>query len=1015
MSNATVCHGISATVGYNNDANTYVWSNGTTTGQITVTPTATTTYTVTATNVGTGCTATASVTVNVNQLPTVTIDSPGAICYGETATLTAQSPTAIHYNWNTGDATAAIDVTPTTTGAYIVKATDANGCTQIATIHLVVNPLPEATITGTSVICDGGSATLSAPAGAAMYYWETGSTDPSITVSPTITTVYTVTVTSVEGCSQTANFTVTVNPIPRVGITGQNIICFGATANITAAGGASYAWSNGANTALLSVAPTATTTYTVTVTNGFGCTATQSLTIIVNPLPVIVINGSTTICNGASTTLTATGGATYLWNNSTTTATQTLTPVATTTYLVTVTTAAGCSASQSVTVTVNPTPTATISGTLILCNGNSTTLTVATDATPATYAWSNSANTAAVTVSPTANTIYTVTVTNQYGCTSTAKAVVRVNAVPVVTFINATPITICQGACTPICATPNLGTYVWNTGETATTITACPTTTTIYTVTITNAAGCTASGTMTVNVNALPTPVITGQTTACSNSSVTLTATGGATYTWSNGATTNVINVTVVNTTTYIVTATNTNGCTAMTSYTVTVNPRPIVTASCLNHDVCLGGTISLNTTTNAANTTAWTYAWSGPNGFTAATQGASIPNASLANTGAYVVTVTNEFGCTSTSVVNVTVAPCDNQITGTVWEDANHDGANQTATTENEVAGMTVQLIDASNNVVATQVTDAFGDYTFTFVNPGVYTVKFVNLPGYVFTTQNTGTPNGSDANQNTGIAGPITVNPGSSVSSIDAGIFNGVSTIGDFVWNDINGNGVQDGEPAVAGVDVQLLDGTGAVLQTTTTGINGDYHFTVAPGIYAVNFYKPGWTLTTQTLGTTNGSDADPATGHTPNFVVGTGQTITDIDAGFAICTCRSAQHISSFIEGVSASTNETDETPATTSQIGDLNNLRISRASMGIYPNPNSTGELTVKVNTTIEDTEATIIITDIMGKMIIVQRAVLASGTNYVKVDVNTLQAGTFFVKVRANGVHLDAQKLVRILD
>jgi hypothetical protein len=137
--------------------------------------------------------------------------------------------------------------------------------------------------------------------------------------------------------------------------------------------------------------------------------------VTVNTLPIATIIGSTTICHGSSTNLTANGGSSYVWSTGATTSSISVTPTANTNYSVTVTDVKGCSSHTSATVTVNPLPVALISGELKICSGTNTILT-ATGAT--TYIWSTGQTASAITVNPTVNTTYTVTVTNVQGCTA---------------------------------------------------------------------------------------------------------------------------------------------------------------------------------------------------------------------------------------------------------------------------------------------------------------------------------------------------------------------------------------------------------------------------------------------------------------------------------------------------------------------------------------------------------------------------------------------------------------------
>jgi hypothetical protein len=191
-----------------------------------VSPVTTTTYTVTVTNVE-GCSATASRTVEVLPLPVVSISGPGNICENVSATLTASGGQS--YLWNTGATTASIVVSPSASTTYIVTATDANGCTATSSKTVSVNTTPVISIAGDDLICEGESVTLTA-SGASSYLWNTGATSPSITVSPTISTTYTVTATDGNGCSAAVSKTVSVSQKPVITITGNNNICTGGTA-----------------------------------------------------------------------------------------------------------------------------------------------------------------------------------------------------------------------------------------------------------------------------------------------------------------------------------------------------------------------------------------------------------------------------------------------------------------------------------------------------------------------------------------------------------------------------------------------------------------------------------------------------------------------------------------------------------------------------------------------------------------------------------------------------------------
>ncbi|MBU6340442.1 MAG: HYR domain-containing protein [Bacteroidetes bacterium] len=218
----------------------------------------------------------------------------------------------------------------------------------------------------------------------------------------------------------------------------------------------------------------------------------------------------------------------------------------------------------------------------IICNGATVTLEANTGDS---YNWSTGANTKSISVSPAANTTYTVTVTTG-GTPMTASTTITVNALPTPsTSVSENSGTanndgiICVGASVGITASGG-SSYSWNTGSNTATINVSPASTTTYTVTVTNSNGCTATANRTITVNALPVPTVSiaetsgnnnNDGTICLGASVTLTAGGGNSYNWSTGSNNASTTVSPSVTTTYTVTVTNSNGCSKTTTTTITV------------------------------------------------------------------------------------------------------------------------------------------------------------------------------------------------------------------------------------------------------------------------------------------------------------------------------------------------------------------------------------------------------------------------------------------------------------
>jgi protocatechuate 3,4-dioxygenase beta subunit len=223
------------------------------------------------------------------------------------------------------------------------------------------------------------------------------------------------------------------------------------------------------------------------------------------------------------------------------------------------------------------------------------------------------------------------------------------------------------------------------------------------------------------------------------------------------------------------------------------------------------------------------------------------------------------------------------------VWLDANRNGLQDSG--ETGVAGVKVVLLDAAGNATgSTATTDANGNYSFTNLKPGTYSVQFdkATLPAnYVFTGADAGSNDAkdSDANVSTGKTANVTLNSGDVYSDLDAGIVVVQAKLGDTVWEDKNGNGVQDsGEAGIAGVNVQLKDSTGKVVQTTTTAADGKYSFTADPGAYTVSVTAPsGYQFTGKDVGSDDNKDSDfGSNGQSGSITLNAGDNNTSVDAG-------------------------------------------------------------------------------------------------------------------------------------
>jgi hypothetical protein len=440
--------------------------------------------------------------------------------------------------------------------------------------------------------------------------------------------------------------TVTVSNAPSLSITASSeILCGGGSTNLTANfSNGSVQWSSGQSVTTIIVSPSTTTTYVATLTANNGCIATATQVVeVVTQANIQITASDNSICAGESVTLTASGGEFYAWSNGSSSTSITVSPSSTTTYTVSGI-VGSCNGSDSQSIQVSSAPNITIqSPSTTVCNGNSITLTANGGSS---YLWSTGQTTASITVSPTVNTTYTVTGTNSGGCQNTASRNITIGATPNVNVV-ASNVTPCPGTTITVTAVGGT-TYVWATGQTTNAITVTPLVNTTYYATGTNAAGCSATDSLVIILDPVPSITITNASNSiCAGSSVTLTATGGNSYAWNGGQTTAAITVTPANSTTYTVTGTNSFSCSATASRTITVNPIPNVAIESSSPAVCLGGSIDLS------GTGAATYSWN-----TGATT--AVITVSPTSATSYTVTGTTAAGCSNQAsrLVNVQAAP---------------------------------------------------------------------------------------------------------------------------------------------------------------------------------------------------------------------------------------------------------------------------------------------------------------------------------------------------------------------
>ena len=623
---------------------TVTWSpaatlSSTNTLTTTASPTTTTTYTLTAT--ANGCTNQDQVTVSIAAPPTVAVNNT-TICSGQTATLTTTPSSAGGtFLWSPGGQTSSsITVSPTTTTNYSVVYT-LNGCSSTsATGTVTVAPSPTVSVTPVT-FCPGAAVTLSAsasPAGGTFSWNPGGQTTNSITVSPTATTSYTVSYT-VPGCpAGTATGTATLANVldwANVQWPGTSSICVGQSLNIYGQVFESGLTNPTGQASGISVS------YGISTTNTNPSTwpASAWTTASYNPLSSVNPNNDEymgTLSNLAAGTYyyafsftyngctvyggyNASGGG--FWNGTN-------------------------NVNGVVTVVANTTP--TFGPIAAICSGGTLSPLPTSSNNGVAGTWAPSLNN-------TQTTTYTFT-PNSGVCATTATTTIVVNVLPTAGITNNSNSTVLT------CSLPSIsltgtggGSYSWSNGTAIIGGTASQNITTPgnYVLTVTNAAGCAATNNITITQNiSAPSAAIssTASVLNCSTTSVTLTASGGGTYAWSNG--TSVVgtsaSLTVSNPGTYTVTVTAANGCTASASQIITqdITLPNLQVANQQNTTILTCAVAGIDLTASGAVN----YSWS---------NGTSIVSTAAALTvtlpGSYTVTATGSNGCSSTSTIVIT------------------------------------------------------------------------------------------------------------------------------------------------------------------------------------------------------------------------------------------------------------------------------------------------------------------------------------------------------------------------
>lgn len=637
-------------------------------------------YTVTVTDAN-GCQEQQTVVVDeptAIAINTSTTDaSCNGLCDGEAYAVATGGSGGFTYQWNDPASTANDTAVALCAGTYTVVVTDANGC-QDSTDVVVNEPDPiDINISVTGASCNGdcdGSAVAVATGGNAPYTYQWN--DPNSTLNDTVTGlcagIYSIVVTDSLGCTGTSSAVIT-EPLPLFLLdSAVNISCGGSCdgfAGVLVQGGTSpytYQWNDPAGQTNPIITDLCAGTYQVVVTDANGCSDSISVTIIEPPVleaPVSVVNPTCGgICDGEAT-VSPTGGTppyNILWLPGLE-VTPTITGLCAGEYTVIVVDASGCTDTNTINLTEPPVLTADITSvSQILCSAGCTgeaTVTPTGGTAPYVYQWNDPSSQTNSTAVNLCVGIWSVTVTDDIGCTATATTAITDSAALTATIPIFTSVT-CNGECDGTATVfANGGTgpysYSWNDPNfqsTQTAIGLCPGT---YTVTVidSQSPACTTQASVTIiepialTLSATATDVTCGN--LCDGSAIGFPLGGTPPYTfqWNDPAGQNTVEASDLCVGTYTLTVSDVNGCTALTSVSVTGPPAIVsnatsVASTCSN---LADGSIDL---TVVGGVPGYTFAWT--------PGGAGTEDLTNVETGAYTVVITDASGCSITATYSV-------------------------------------------------------------------------------------------------------------------------------------------------------------------------------------------------------------------------------------------------------------------------------------------------------------------------------------------------------------------------
>jgi len=599
---------------------------------------------------------------------------PAASGYATVTVTNGKSP--FTYAWNNGETTQT--ATGLTAGKYTVTVTDGVGCTTSVSVNVSSYPAPKIVATPpVDSVCYSSGVVITA-SGGKSYVWTPAlgvscPTCPNPTLSPSVATVYTVTGTDSNGCTNTAVVNIKVRPLPRPVITGIDTICIGTGTTLSVTGGTTYVWTPGSNSnTSYRVTPPVTTTYTVKATTD-GCSHDTTVKVLVVPVPTPNIAASQdSVCVGDSLTLEGSGGTSYRWSpgNSTNKKLTIAHLLNATTYTL-YAFGGTCEDSAVMSIGVIQPVTATIQITRdSVCPKQSTTITALGSGGKVTYRWSNGATTSSITVNDTVTTTYTATVK---GTCDSIQKVMTVVVIPLPKPVITGNRYVCAGYDTlSVSSSTNPTVYLWGNNQVGTSIVANVKKDTVIRVTAYNKLGCSVTDTFEIKEAGYPIVHLSYPEACGTGNYVTITAdtaggSGPYKYSWSSGGTKDTTRVYINKTgTIFTLVVSNQFGCSATASATVIIDNPQLY--ACCSTTILLGGDTEILASGVGVTKLQWTPPNSGLSCYTCPN-----PTATPTVTTTYTVSGVDSADCPVERTVTIIVeTPCYNFIVPNVFTPTN-------------------------------------------------------------------------------------------------------------------------------------------------------------------------------------------------------------------------------------------------------------------------------------------------------------------------------------------------------